>query len=90
MLASLRQKRAEIEVNRLRSQESTYAQTIHVDSGDEREFAEVKKFLSDFYRTIYQRREELQLILERNPQVNAHYQNLVNGGIVTYEDFWPR
>ena len=54
------------------------------------EIAEIKSFLTDFYRTIYKRSSECHTILTDHPNtVAVHYANLVPSEI-SYEDFWQR
>lgn len=54
------------------------------------EIAEIKSYLTDFYKTIYKRSGECQTILREHPNtVAVHYANLVPSQI-SYEDFWQR
>lgn len=56
------------------------------------EIEDVKFYMSEFYRTIYNRTEEIQLLLKQYPDtLGKHYDNLVEKtGKVSYEDFWLR
>lgn len=54
------------------------------------EIADIKSYLTDFYKTIYKRSDECQIILREHPNtVAVHYANLVPSQI-SYEDFWQR
>ena len=54
------------------------------------EIADIKSYLTDFYKTIYKRSGECQAILRDHPNTVAlHYANLVPSQI-SYEDFWQR
>lgn len=93
MASIIRQKRAAVEVALRRNRESTYTEPIIKRGGQQKtpeEIAEIKSYLSDFYRTIYKRSDECQAVLREHPNtVGVHYANLVDKQI-SYEDFWQR
>ena len=92
MASILRQKRAAVEVALRRNRESTYTDPV-MKKGEHKsaeEIADIKAYLSHFYRTIYKRSEECQTVLKEHPNtVAVHYANLVPKQI-SYEDFWQR
>lgn len=92
MASILRQKRAAVEVALRRNRESTYTDPV-MKKGEHKsaeEIADIKAYLSHFYRTIYKRSVECQTVLREHPNtVAVHYANLVPKQI-SYEDFWQR
>ena len=92
MASILRQKRAAVEVALRRNRESTYTDPV-MKKGEHKsaeEIADIKAYLSHFYRTIYKRSEECQTVLTEHPNtVAVHYANLVPKQM-SYEDFWQR
>ena len=88
MFASLKLPLATAEAKRRQNVSTTFTEPLHVQVSRE---AELKAFLADFYKTIYQKRNELHILLEEHPSLSAQYQTLVmQENRVTYEDFWQR
>ena len=92
MASILRQKRAAVEVALRRNRESTHTESV-MKKGEHKSaegIADIKAYLSHFYRTIYKRSDECQTVLREHPNtVAVHYANLVPKQI-SYEDFWQR
>ena len=91
-MLSVRRKKAEVDIALRRGRETTYTEPLlqRGQKQDEDDLAEVKTFLSSFYRTIYRRREECHAILRQHPNTVAlHFANLVPDQM-SYEDFWQR
>jgi len=92
MASILRQKKASMEVALRRNRETTYTEPLMKkgEKKDPQEMAELKAYLSDFYRSIYKRSGECQAILKEHPNsVAVYFANLVPGKM-SYEDFWQR
>ena len=87
MFKALKRQQAQLEVLARRNRLATFTEPIQVE-GDE-ESADLKEFLGDFYRSIYKRRDEIELILQSLPTLNKHYHTLVPSRLA-YEDFWQR
>jgi hypothetical protein len=86
MFASFKANRANAEAARRQCQSATFTEPLHV-APDEK--AHLKQFLTDFYKSIYKKRNELSVLLRNNPGLEEQYQNLVPRQ-VSYEDFWQR
>ena len=91
-MLSVRRKKAEVDIALRRGRETTYTEPLlqRGQKQDEDDLAEVKTFLSSFYRTIFRRREKCHAILRQHPNTVAlHFANLVPDQM-SYEDFWQR
>ena len=88
MFSSLKLPLATAEATRRQHLPATFTEPLHVSQGRQQE---LKDFLADFYKTIYQKRNELAQLLEENTTLQAQYQTLVvDKRIVAHEDFWQR
>jgi len=81
--ADLRRARRETYVEPLRRKNRTFTK---------QEMDNFKTFISEFYRTIYKRREECNSICEKySDSVGKYYKELVaDQKEISYEDFWQR
>ena len=89
MFASLKLHRANAEAARRMGQSQTFTEPLRVEAEDQ---PQLKAFLTEFYKTIYRKRIELQELLQDNPStLQVQYNNLVlSSKKVRYEDFWQR
>ena len=88
MFSSLKLPLATAEATRRQHLPSTFTEPLHVSQGRQQE---LKEFLADFYKTIYQKRNELAQLLDENTTLQAQYQTLVvEKRTVAHEDFWQR
>ena len=92
MFASLRKPAAVTEVSIRKARKSTYVDPLRDKSKEytTEELDDLKAYLSDFYRTIYSRREECRKICEQNPKTVGHFFDTLVPRHVTFEDFWQR
>ena len=87
MFKALKRQQAQLEVLARRNRLATFTEPIQVEGDEER--ADLKEFLGDFYRSIYTRRDEIEMILQSLPILNKQYHTLVPSRLA-YEDFWQR
>ncbi|KAI2494456.1 BSD domain [Fragilaria crotonensis] len=92
MFSSLRKPAANTEVSIRKARKSTYTEPLRDKSKEytAEELDDLKVYLSDFYRTIYSRRDECTKICQQNPKTVGHFFETLVPRHVTFEDFWQR
>lgn len=83
---------AEAEANLRRARKETYTEPLRPQGKkfSKEEMEDFKEFMTEFYKTIYKRRDECgQLCTEYPDSIGKYYKELVPNKM-SYEDFWQR
>lgn len=83
---------AEEEANIRRGRKETYTEPLRPQGKkfSKEELEDFKKFMSEFYKTIYKRRDECSQLCAQYPDVLGKYYKELVPKKITYEEFWQR